>query len=217
MPTVDQFLAACLGQRGDRYVLGAEASPADPDPDVFDCSELVEWAAARIRVRPTVPDGSWIQAQHCYQHRTLIPVAVGLRTRGALLFRTPEVRPGVYRPGHVAVSLGDGTTIEARGRAWGVGVFPSTGRTWTHAGTIPGLDYRKDPDVTLSDADVARIATATALRVSAELHDDLAQLDHKLDLLARGGDKPSDRYQGHELPAGGLLAVGRAVLEDRGR
>ena len=41
---------------------------------------------------------------------------------------------------HVAISLGNGLTIEARGRAWGVGVFSAT-RGFDFAGKIPGLDY----------------------------------------------------------------------------
>jgi cell wall-associated NlpC family hydrolase len=59
----------------------------------------------------------------------------GIRTRGALLFRIDE-GPG---NDHVAISLGDGKTIEARGEAYGVNVFAAAGRDWTHAGGVPGL------------------------------------------------------------------------------
>jgi cell wall-associated NlpC family hydrolase len=43
-------------------------------------------------------------------------------------------------PNHIAISLGDGRTMEARGRKYGVGIFDNAaGREWTAAGTIPGL------------------------------------------------------------------------------
>ncbi|WP_163870143.1 hypothetical protein [Myxococcus eversor] len=58
-------------------------------------------------------------------------MAEALRTRGALL----------YRPGHVAISLGDRRTIEARGSAYGVNIFSANGRGWTSGALIPGLKY----------------------------------------------------------------------------
>jgi cell wall-associated NlpC family hydrolase len=128
--TSEQFVRTALTQRGDRYVFAAEASPLDPDPDQFDCSELVEWTGARLGVQPRIPDGSWIQRDHCRP----VPVADGIRTRGALLFA------GVPRTSHCAISLGDGTTIEARGRLWGVGTWGAAGR-FDHAGIIPGITY----------------------------------------------------------------------------
>ena len=64
-----------------------------------------------------------------------MPVQEALRTPGALLFR----------PGHVAISLGDGRTIEARGRRYGVGIFDGAGR-FTHAGWPPGLARPKTGD-----------------------------------------------------------------------
>ena len=53
-----------------------------------------------------------------------------LQTRGALLFRD----------GHVAISLGNGRTIEARGRNYGVTQANGSGR-FTSGGLIPGMRY----------------------------------------------------------------------------
>jgi cell wall-associated NlpC family hydrolase len=134
MALAADFVRICLLQRGDRYVYGAEASLTDPDPDVFDCSELVQWACARVGV--VFPDGSQNQEAACRAAGLIVPVAQGVRTQGALLFR--------HRPdaAHVAVSLGNGTTIEARGSAYGVGSWDAVkGRDWTAAGRIPGLVY----------------------------------------------------------------------------
>jgi len=126
--TASDFVSHALAQQGDRYVYGAETRSSDPNPNTFDCSELVEWAAARTGV--SVPDGSANQQDFVRRHGTQIPVSQALRTRGALLFR----------PGHVAISLGDGRTIEARGRSYGVGIFSAQGR-FTSAGLVPGMRY----------------------------------------------------------------------------
>ena len=122
--TAAAMVAVALGQAGTRYIFGAEARASDPDPDAFDCSELVEWACARVGVRIT--DGSSFQIAACRP----ISVAQGIRTRGALL----------HRPGHIAISLGNGQTIEAKGRAYGT-LIDRAGSRFSRAGLIPGLRY----------------------------------------------------------------------------
>jgi cell wall-associated NlpC family hydrolase len=134
MATLDDFVVIALTQRGDPYVFGAEASIDDRNPSAFDCSELSQWAAGRLGIR--FADGAQNQRDACKRAGTLINVDKGIKERGALLFRIDE-GPG---NDHVAISLGDGKTIEARGKAYGVNVFSATGRRWTHAGLIPGLD-----------------------------------------------------------------------------
>lgn len=99
-------------------------------------SELVEWSCARIGVRIT--DGAEAQYNACKRAGRVIPVAFAIRIPGALLF---NIGPGPNRGDHVAISRGDGTTIEARGRAYGVNVFTSIGRPWTAGGLVPGLEY----------------------------------------------------------------------------
>lgn len=132
---VRDFVGLCLAQRGDAYLFGVEVSPSDPDPSVFDCSELVEWACARPGVDPRMPDGSWNQLAHCRAHGLETSIAAGIATYGALLFM------GRDGSEHVAVSLGNGMTIEARGRAYGVNEFGTQGRPWSAAARIPGIDY----------------------------------------------------------------------------
>lgn len=137
--TAEQFVQMALSQQGDRYIFGTEAAPSNPNPSAFDCSELVEWALARIGVR--FVDGSVNQYGTCRNAGTLLSIDAAIRTRGSLLFRTQT------SPQHVAISLGDGRTIEARGRAYGVGVFSAYGRNWNHAGRVPGLAYGGTPGV----------------------------------------------------------------------
>jgi peptidoglycan hydrolase-like protein with peptidoglycan-binding domain len=127
--TAEAFVQRALAQNGDRYVFGAETNLNDANPDTFDCSELVQWAAAQVGV--SIPDGTMNQLPHIQRAGGSISVEEALRTRGALLFR----------PGHVAISLGDGRTIEARGSRYGVGIFPANGRGWTAGGLIPGMQY----------------------------------------------------------------------------
>lgn len=126
------FAARALAQAGDRYVYGAEVSLSDPNPSVFDCSELVQWAAAQVG--GYMPDGSSNQAAYTASKHTDLPVETAIRTRGALLFAS----------GHVAISLGDGRTIEALNSSYGVRVMNARGRqtvTWYKGARVPGLRY----------------------------------------------------------------------------
>lgn len=120
---IARFVNLALSQIGDTYVFGAEASPSDPNPSRFDCSELVEWAAARAGISPRVPDGSSAQIAHCKS----ISVAQAIKTKGALL----------WSPGHIAISLGNGTTVEAMNPSAGVRKGRAAGR-FSRGGLIPG-------------------------------------------------------------------------------
>ena len=135
-----QFVNTALSQQGKPYVWGATASATDPSPAAFDCSELTKWAAARSGV--TIPDGAAHQYVWLKQQGATMSVQQALQTPGALLFHfDSEPQPGLSSEppvAHVAISLGNGYTIEAKGHAYGVGVFPATGR-FNYAGMIPGM------------------------------------------------------------------------------
>ena len=135
----ERFVQEALAQAGDRYVFGKEARLDDPDPAVFDCSELVQWAAHRVGVE--VSDGSWLQYLQLQKQGGAISVEEALHTRGALLFYFSTPPSSAGRPGkaHVAISLGDGRTIEARSPTDGVGSFAATSKRFNYAAVIPGL------------------------------------------------------------------------------
>lgn len=135
MVTADDLVIEALTQVGKPYVFGAEASPADPAPKAFDCSELVEWACRRLGV--LFPDGSGPQIAWCERAGTTIPRAEAVRTRGALLFR----RPSPNAPGHVALSLGDGRTIEAMDTARGVRLGDARRPGFELGARVPGVSY----------------------------------------------------------------------------
>jgi cell wall-associated NlpC family hydrolase len=121
---IDTFVRLALSQAGKSYQYGAEASLSDPNPRAFDCSELVQWAAARAGITPAVPDGSSAQKSHCKS----IPTTQAINTKGALLFT----------PGHVAISLGNSHTIEAMDTANGVRQGDATTARFSSGGLIPG-------------------------------------------------------------------------------
>ena len=75
-----------------------------------------------------------------------------MATRGALLFNHRDaagnpVDPGATCPpkAHVAISLGDGTTIEAMGTAYGVKIGQANTSRFTAGGLIPGCSYGAAP------------------------------------------------------------------------
>jgi hypothetical protein len=141
-----QILAFAERATGLPYVMGAEADLNSDDlPPAFDCSELVQWACVRNGI--DCPDGHWIQVEWCAHNETLCSIEQAIATPGALLFvydGTPV--------GHVAFSRGDGTTMEARGAAWGCGSWSVENRGWTRAALIPGVDYTPpEADMTLQE------------------------------------------------------------------
>jgi cell wall-associated NlpC family hydrolase len=142
--TATQFLATALAQKGKPYLWGATAQISDPNPKAFDCSELVKWASGRVGV--TIPDGANAQYVYVRDHGASMSVDQALHTPGALLFHFGhEPRDVGDNPSdsHVAISVGDGIhTIEARGHAYGTGIFEATGGRsgfFNYAGMIPGM------------------------------------------------------------------------------
>ncbi len=137
--TASSFVQSALSQAGKRYVLGATASASDPNPPAFDCSELVQWSAKRNGV--DLPRTAGQQYATLAAQGNSMPVEQALRTPGALLFSfssPPTVGGAEPAHAHVAISLGDGRTIEARGHAYGVGVFDAANR-FTYAAAVPGI------------------------------------------------------------------------------
>jgi cell wall-associated NlpC family hydrolase len=138
------FLAAANGQRGDQYIFGVMDRLDDPNPKAFDCSMLVQWSAHQAGV--DVPRNAWDQYQFLHDRGMVIPVDQAIHTPGALLFSFNS-DPNGSRPvqQHVAISLGDGKTIEARGSQYGVDSFDATPRRFQYAAVIPGISDHVTP------------------------------------------------------------------------
>jgi hypothetical protein len=97
-----------------------------------------------------IPDGAMYQYLDLKHKNALMPVDQALHTKGALLFYfSTEPNEGGGRPSkaHVAISLGDGRTIEAKGTKYGVGEFTAHNR-FNYAGVVPGLDASAPPPAT---------------------------------------------------------------------
>ena len=132
------FLSSAKDQIGDRYVYGAPRTPTAADPKTFDCSSFTQWSARQAGVK--------LEGTAEYQYMELkrmnhdIPVEQALRTKGALLFYFSSEPSGGLPAGqaHVAISLGDGRTVEAKGTKYGVGEWSAKHR-FNFAATVPGI------------------------------------------------------------------------------
>jgi cell wall-associated NlpC family hydrolase len=146
MLPIEPLIQLLLTQIGGRYVYGGKASSTVADPKAhgygMDCSGFVSWATGR-QGRGLL-GGSGEQYAECLRDGLGITVDQGIATRGAIL-----VIPANGAE-HIAVSLGDGRTVEAHDTAEGIGIYPATGR-FNGAALIPGFDYTtptEDNDMT---------------------------------------------------------------------
>lgn len=121
-----------LAQVSEPYRLGAEG-PVLEDLKVWDCSELVQHMLARAGVTEVInsdgvvtPINQFDGAGFQWERSRSIPLQAGISTPAALLFiRSEYLYPAkLHFIGHVAMSLGDGYIIEARGKAYGVVISP---------------------------------------------------------------------------------------------
>jgi Putative peptidoglycan binding domain len=144
------IIAVATPHLGERYHLGARApltNPAHKGP--WDCAEFASWCAYRtygivfgcFGQNPATADpysGKWFD--DAVAAGTLTSVSSALGTAGAFLLRKPgDFNIGI---GHVAISLGDGRTVEARSAQYGVLVAGGAShRPWTTGAHLPGVRY----------------------------------------------------------------------------
>jgi len=114
------------------YRLGAK--PALSLPSLAgrecDCSGFIRWLLHQVGV--AIVDGSQQQKAAC--RPVALSLALGPAGAGLLLFMSPK--PGKAWPRHVALSLGNGESLEC---CSGKGVAVCRRRTWTSAGKIDKL------------------------------------------------------------------------------
>jgi peptidoglycan DL-endopeptidase CwlO len=127
---VERMVQFALSKAPGPYVWGGNG------PRGYDCSGLMTAAAAHIGKQ--LVRQSMAALRQCERAGTTMTVRDGINTRGALLFRERPIN-GVT---HIAMSLGNGRTIEARGRQTGIGSFPATTDRFDNAALVPGLAYR---------------------------------------------------------------------------
>jgi len=128
---------------GDPYAFGVRANLEDPDyQGPWDCAEFASWCVYQcyqIKFGLTVYGdpytGAWIE-QGRRRAAEICPDLASYLS-GAFLIRAP--RAGL--PGHVAISDGQGGTIEALNRNKGVVSGRIQGRHWDAACLLPGVRY----------------------------------------------------------------------------
>ena len=139
---VQHMLDQALAQVGDQYVFGAEVDLNDPNPQTWDCAELTKWAAHQAGA--DIPGSSFEQYLDLKAKGLLIPIEQAEHTPGALVFHfSSEPVAGGGRPSeaHVALSLGDGRTVEAQSEEVGVITDDNIGGRFEYAALLPGVDY----------------------------------------------------------------------------
>lgn len=125
---IEKMLSWAQTQKGKPYQWGGKSGKPG-----WDCSGLASAAIKKAGVSLT--GGSKAMFNRCQSAGTLISVSQAANTRGALLFRMTG------NPTHVALSLGNGSTIEAVGRQYGVANMKADGSRFTHGALIPGVRY----------------------------------------------------------------------------
>lgn len=206
------FLNSAEAQIGDPYVWGVGADIDDANPDAFDCSELTRWAAGRAGY--DLSDGTWLQYLQLKDAGMLIPVEDAINTPGAILFRfSEEPVPGGGRPddAHVAISMGDGRTVEASDPSVGV-IYGNAEKGFNYAAVLPGIsDGTGGATVaptfsggggaaTAAQATTLPLITDPALMVDTDLDGVTDGLEQQLGLNAGNADTDADGLSdGYEL------------------
>ena len=150
MATGSAIVELAMSRRGDRYVLGEPVPLANRNwRGPWDCAEFASWAAYHaygitFAVRPPNILRGESYSGWWYDDALSLGAGVGIdraiATPGAILVR----RPGAFdiRIGHVAISRGNGTTIEAHSANVGVDVRGNVGgRQWSTGVLLPGVQY----------------------------------------------------------------------------
>jgi len=126
------LLVLALKEVGKSYVLGSEGAP-DESLKTWDCSELVQHLLAQVGVDQVTdsngrvtPINAFDGAGFQWERSRSILFADGVRLPGALLFiqSATAYRSKPRNIGHVAISLGNGYLLEARGSRYGVTIGP---------------------------------------------------------------------------------------------
>jgi len=149
MKTAAELVKLANSHRGEKYILGAFAPKNNPNwRGPWDCAEFVSWVAFQSTSlllgctdnnadpsKANAYSGAWARDAQASHRR--ISIGQARATAGAVLIR----KPASGSPGHVAISRGDGTTIEAHSAKTGVSNQSVDGRRWDLAMLIPLIEY----------------------------------------------------------------------------
>jgi hypothetical protein len=137
---------------GEPYALGARVPKDAADyKGPWDCTEFVSWLYYQVfgilygcdnnQGNPHTYEtysGSWARDAHTLGH--IITVEEAKATPGAAILRFA----GSGEVGHIAVSDGNGGTVEAHGRTDGITNSVVDGRRWDMGILVPGVTYKSN-------------------------------------------------------------------------
>lgn len=149
MTTGQNIVDLAMQHVGERYILGTRVPMTNANwRGPWDCAEFISWCTYHtygltFAVRPNLQTGEsysgwWYEDAIAANADTTVAKAIA--TPGAILVR----KPGAFgvKIGHVAISRGDGTTVEAHSSAVGVAVRQNAaGRQWSIGVRLPGVSY----------------------------------------------------------------------------
>ena len=133
---------------GQEYVLGARAQLDNPDYNgPWDCAEYASWCVNQAYSRKMgltssgdPYSGSWA-AEAEKSGARVVSVGEALSTPGAILVRQPKAFGRTI--GHVAICVGNGNLLEARGKNHGVVESNNAAsRPWSLGILVPGVAYK---------------------------------------------------------------------------
>jgi N-acetylmuramoyl-L-alanine amidase len=150
MPKGRDIVKLAARHEGERYVFGTLVPLSNRSwQGPWDCAEFASWCVFQVTgtifgARPANgnPDtvdaytGFWGDAAR--KQKCITSVGEAAATPGAFVLRLPQ--PGAT--GHIVISAGDGTTIEAMDRRHGVVSSVLEGRRWDFGILVPGIDYK---------------------------------------------------------------------------
>ena len=153
MATAQDLLKLANRHLNEAYVLGAFAPKDNPNwKGPWDCAEFASWLMfqmtglllgctnnAEAPSRADAYSGAW--ARDAAMANRPVSIGQAKATPGAVLVRKPPPK-GI---GHVAISQGDGTTIEAHSAQRGVTNHKVDGRRWDLAMLLPLIEYGNLP------------------------------------------------------------------------
>jgi len=133
---ITQFVKFAESKVGGPYVWGGSG------PKGYDCSGLVQGAAATIGV--SLEHNSVAIYNQCMAAKTTCTTETAMKTYGALLFIQPGTNgePSASAGGgHIAISLGNGSTVEATGIAEGICYNTHITGEFNQGALLPGIAY----------------------------------------------------------------------------
>ena len=155
MATGEQLLGLAARHVGEQYVFGARVPKDNPDwTGPWDCAEFASWCLFQASgelfgcdqnsVASTADAFTGYWRRDARAARCSVPVAIARATPGAFLLRFPASA----LIGHIAVSDGEGGTVEAHSTATGVIRGHADGRRWD-VGVLPPMLAYAEPSAIL--------------------------------------------------------------------